>query len=86
MSHTKCTGTSSKGSQGRIITHAFTIALYSLLSHTIILPCSTDIPLLYSAFFTLFIYFSCGLLNLPPFTLDPIFLFTNWSSSILSLC
>ena len=42
---TRCMRTSSKGRQGHIITHAFTTAVHSLPSCTIILPCSTDIPL-----------------------------------------
>ena len=61
---------SSEGRQGRFITHAFTIALHSMRSHTIILPYFTNIPLSFSALSTSSIHPICGLpLNV---TSDPI--------------
>ena len=44
----RCAGTSCTASQSCVIFHAFTTPLYSFLSCTIILPCSTDIPLLFN--------------------------------------
>ena len=75
------------GHQSCIITHAFTTAHYSFLSCTIILPGSIDISHLFNALFTLSIHLIRDLpFNLTPFAPDPITLFTNQSSSILSLC
>ena len=80
--HIRCVSTFSKDCQGRIITHAFTIALHSFLSCTIILPCSTNIPLSFNALFTPSIHRVQGL----PLTSDPTILYANQSSSILSMC
>ena len=79
--------TSSKNCQGRVISHAFSTALHSLLSHTIILPCPTHIPLSFNTLFTPFIYLVHVLpLNSTSLTSNPTLLFTNQSSSILSMC
>ena len=52
----QCVRTSSRGHHSRVISHAFTSALHLLISRTIILPCSTDIPFSFNALFTLSIH------------------------------
>ena len=81
---TRCTRTSSKGDQGRVINHKFTTDLHSLLSHTIILPSSTHIPPSFNNHFTPSIYTLCSLpLNLTPLIVDPTIVSINQSSFIL---
>ena len=78
--------TSSKGHQGCIITHAFTTTLHSLVSHAIILLCSSNIPLSCNMLFTPSIHVSYLKPSSQPPTSDPIISFNNWSSSIFYTC
>ena len=89
-SHNRCTRTSSKGRQGSVTNHELTTVLHLLLLCTIILPCSTDIPLSSNTFFTPSIH-PVHYLTSPPHTSHlsrRILLFSsiNWSSFILSMC
>ena len=66
------------GHQGRVINHALTIALHS---RTIILPCSTDFSFVQRSFHTVHPSHSSQ-----PHTSHIRSYFTNWSSSIVSMC